>query len=307
MSNQENDRLHRLHRSATFDAQPSESPEFKKTLYAMQRSPFKLRSTNVISLMRPDYTVKAERTIEPTAVEKRKLRQVCVSGHLPGEEASCWRCRTARFNTLVSGYWEDPPTLDQFTSYVAVAVETSTALKDFQFVLEYLGLSTEAIAEDVLKFVNRVRKIEWLSALANNVGRYVTHYAIHPLLGQYVPLAPLYQGKTGMVASVVFGDPELRDIYQNATLAGFDAEADTMNYNHRTAAFLSTKHLPDKVQYRQPSFVDKEEVSTVYVTQPQTINYHDVRSRAERRGNTTKPKVKVGMSSHLAGLINKLK
>lgn len=81
-----------------------------------------------------------------THPSQRKLRNSCVTGHRAWEngqpsedELKCSWCRKARFNTLLTGYHADSPTIAQVETFLIKRVPP-VSLADFAFVLDYLGI-----------------------------------------------------------------------------------------------------------------------------------------------------------------------
>ncbi|BAW19007.1 hypothetical protein [Ralstonia phage RP12] len=77
-----------------------------------------------------------------TPVDRRKVRNSCISGHTPQDVLKCSYCCQARFNTLVSGYYNDAPTIGQVEAYLGrKEFDDHHTRENHAFVLEYLGLS----------------------------------------------------------------------------------------------------------------------------------------------------------------------
>lgn len=77
-----------------------------------------------------------------TPVDRRKMRNSCLSGHTGDSSLRCQYCRTARFNTLLTGYYSDTPTIGQVEAYLEQKeFDAEERREDYLFVLSYLGLS----------------------------------------------------------------------------------------------------------------------------------------------------------------------
>lgn len=79
--------------------------------------------------------------VEADIATSRKIRNACISGHMPGEEKRCPLCREARFNTLTSGHYSQAPNVQHIKDAIARAqTQGETASDDYRFMLEYLGI-----------------------------------------------------------------------------------------------------------------------------------------------------------------------
>jgi hypothetical protein len=172
-----------------------------------------------------------------TPPEKRnKIRNACVSGHFPGEEKKCPLCQRARFNTLVTGYYIDKPGLPQLRETIMRMIgEGRYDSEDYRFIMDYLGLPHNIDLDGLKKFYNKIHKIETMSRWANSA-RDGLFFIRHPLLGEMVPLASPYYAGSGLVASLIQIDEQLREIYK---------EAATINYETSWAALDPLGKLPD--------------------------------------------------------------
>lgn len=153
---------------------------------------------------------------EKTPVEKRKLRNACLSGHMTGEEKKCVYCRQARFYTITSGYHGDMPELDEVEKILRQTEQT----EDRKFVLEYLELPEDATFDQISAFLIKMVWLDKLVMWGKRTGSQI--FAVHPFSRNMVALAPPYHGKSGFVAGMIRDHQVIRDIYAAAHTFGVE-------------------------------------------------------------------------------------
>jgi hypothetical protein len=156
-----------------------------------------------------------------TPKDKQKLRNSCVSGHLPGGELNCPYCQKDRVYALVSGYYGDRPTPEELANYLLHSeLDTSQKMTDYFAVLKYLGLDLQATEADIKKFLLRIHQIDTLVRWGR--GKYCFQFVKHPLTKEMVALTPPYSGKSGIIAYFIQENPDLQEIYQSAITIGLE-------------------------------------------------------------------------------------